>query len=185
MKILTTLLDNQQLKPSTPSPSRQVSEGSRGIHASPAVGPGMIAVQLSDPHLKGLTVLTPRMSRILHPRQKWGEKYLQWATLTLCLRSMVCALMYHCYLLIQSPADNSINPTSRSTFMRKKNTKYDLANNGQEAVQKWWSGGFHLILVRSLPVVNFHPVYSPLDGYPDADLGWNSSHERDSTTRKY
>lgn len=32
--------------------------------------------------------------------------------------------------------------------MKRKNIKYDLANNGQEAVQKWRTGGFHLILVR-------------------------------------
>lgn len=32
--------------------------------------------------------------------------------------------------------------------MKKKKIKYDLANNGQEAVQKWRTGEFHLILVR-------------------------------------
>ena len=32
--------------------------------------------------------------------------------------------------------------------MRKKRIKYDVAKNGEEAVQKWKSGGFHLILVR-------------------------------------
>jgi osomolarity two-component system response regulator SSK1 len=31
--------------------------------------------------------------------------------------------------------------------MKKKKIKYDVASNGQEAVQKWKSGGFHLILV--------------------------------------
>lgn len=31
--------------------------------------------------------------------------------------------------------------------MKKKKIKYDVAKNGQEAVQKWKSGGFHLILV--------------------------------------
>ncbi|KAF5372018.1 hypothetical protein D9615_008095 [Tricholomella constricta] len=43
--------------------------------------------------------------------------------------------------------DNPINQTILSTFMKKKKIKYDLANNGQEAVQKWRTGGFHLILM--------------------------------------
>lgn len=43
--------------------------------------------------------------------------------------------------------DNPINQTILSTFMKKKRIKYDLANNGQEAVQKWRTGEFHLILV--------------------------------------
>ena len=37
--------------------------------------------------------------------------------------------------------------------MKKKKIKYDVAGNGQEAVQKWKSGGFHLILVRVLTLV--------------------------------
>ena len=44
--------------------------------------------------------------------------------------------------------DNPINQTILSTFMKRKKIKYDLASNGQEAVQKWRTGGFHLILVR-------------------------------------
>jgi hypothetical protein len=31
--------------------------------------------------------------------------------------------------------------------MKRKKIKYDIANNGAEAVNKWKSGGFHLILV--------------------------------------
>jgi osomolarity two-component system response regulator SSK1 len=31
--------------------------------------------------------------------------------------------------------------------MKKKKIKYDVAKNGEEAVQKWRTGGFHLILV--------------------------------------
>jgi hypothetical protein len=44
-------------------------------------------------------------------------------------------------------SDNPINQTILSTFMKKKQIKYDVAKNGQEAVQKWRTGGFHLILV--------------------------------------
>ena len=43
--------------------------------------------------------------------------------------------------------DNPINQTILSTFMKKKKIKYDVATNGAEAVEKWKTGGFHLILV--------------------------------------
>lgn len=52
-------------------------------------------------------------------------------------------LFYCPFLLI----DNPINQTILSTFMRKKKIKYDVAKNGAEAVAKWKTGGFHLILV--------------------------------------
>lgn len=45
--------------------------------------------------------------------------------------------------------DNPINQTILSAFMRKKGIRYEVASNGQEAVQKWKIGGFHLILVCS------------------------------------
>ncbi|KAF9558224.1 hypothetical protein CPC08DRAFT_667774 [Agrocybe pediades] len=51
--------------------------------------------------------------------------------------------------------DNPINQTILSTFMRRKRIKYELANNGQEAVQKWRTGGFHLILMDiQMPVMD-------------------------------
>lgn len=31
--------------------------------------------------------------------------------------------------------------------MKRKKIRYDIANNGKEAVEKWKTGGFHLILV--------------------------------------
>lgn len=43
--------------------------------------------------------------------------------------------------------DNPINQTILSTFMKKKKITYQLASNGQEAVEKWRTGQFHLILV--------------------------------------
>jgi osomolarity two-component system, response regulator SSK1 len=43
--------------------------------------------------------------------------------------------------------DNPINQTILSTFMKKKKIKYDVASNGAEAVEKWRTGEFHLILV--------------------------------------
>ncbi|KAF9246861.1 hypothetical protein BU15DRAFT_84467 [Melanogaster broomeanus] len=51
--------------------------------------------------------------------------------------------------------DNPINQTILSTFMRKKKIKYDVAKNGEEAVQKWRSGDFHLILMDiQMPVMD-------------------------------
>ena len=38
--------------------------------------------------------------------------------------------------------------------MRRKKIKYDVAKNGEEAVQKWHNGGFHLILVIIRPDVD-------------------------------
>ncbi|KAI0824651.1 hypothetical protein BC628DRAFT_1321751 [Trametes gibbosa] len=51
--------------------------------------------------------------------------------------------------------DNPINQTILSTFMKKKRIKYDVAKNGEEAVSKWRSGGFHLILMDiQMPVMD-------------------------------
>ncbi|KAL5527154.1 hypothetical protein ACEPAG_5945 [Sanghuangporus baumii] len=51
--------------------------------------------------------------------------------------------------------DNPINQTILSTFMRKKKIKYDVAKNGAEAVAKWKTGGFHLILMDiQMPVMD-------------------------------
>ena len=35
-------------------------------------------------------------------------------------------------------------------FLRKRRIKHQVANNGQEAVEKWKTGIFHLILVCRL-----------------------------------
>ncbi|TEB29481.1 hypothetical protein FA13DRAFT_1711087 [Coprinellus micaceus] len=51
--------------------------------------------------------------------------------------------------------DNPINQTILSTFMRKKKIKYDIANNGAEAVAKFKTGGFHLILMDiQMPIMD-------------------------------
>ncbi|KAI0921389.1 hypothetical protein AcW1_004617 [Taiwanofungus camphoratus] len=51
--------------------------------------------------------------------------------------------------------DNPINQTILSTFMQKKKIKFDVAKNGEEAVAKWRSGGFHLILMDiQMPVMD-------------------------------
>ncbi|KAG0145085.1 hypothetical protein CROQUDRAFT_659173 [Cronartium quercuum f. sp. fusiforme G11] len=49
--------------------------------------------------------------------------------------------------------DNRINQTILATFLRKKSVRYDVAMNGQEAVDKWRTGSFHLVLMDlQLPV---------------------------------
>ena len=68
-------------------------------------------------------------------------------------------------------ADNPINQTILSTFMKKKKIKFDVAKNGEEAVVKWQTGGFHLILVGVSRT--YHTLWSRMltsfpDGYPDA-----------------
>ncbi|KZV75094.1 hypothetical protein PENSPDRAFT_681291 [Peniophora sp. CONT] len=51
--------------------------------------------------------------------------------------------------------DNPINQTILTTFMRRKKIKFDVAKNGEEAVNKWKSGQFHLILMDiQMPVMD-------------------------------
>ena len=68
-------------------------------------------------------------------------------------------------------ADNSISQTLLYTFMRKKKIKYDVAKNGEKAVEKWRSGRFYLILVGSAlhPKSTFSRMNSLLDGYSNAN----------------
>lgn len=49
--------------------------------------------------------------------------------------------------------DNSINQAILGAFLRKHKIHYQMAKNGQEAVDKWRKGGFHLVLMDiQLPV---------------------------------
>ncbi|PWN48521.1 hypothetical protein IE53DRAFT_192524, partial [Violaceomyces palustris] len=43
--------------------------------------------------------------------------------------------------------DNPINQKILATFLNRKKIAHEVANNGREAVDKWQTGGFHLILV--------------------------------------
>ena len=66
--------------------------------------------------------------------------------------------------------------------MKKKKIKYDVAKNGEEAVQKWRSGGFHLILVGTYVCLLLHTrldacVYA--DGYSDASDGRHTGYQGD------
>lgn len=49
--------------------------------------------------------------------------------------------------------DNAINQAILGAFLRKHKIPYKIAKNGQEAVDKWRTGGFHLVLMDiQLPV---------------------------------
>ncbi|TIB80295.1 hypothetical protein E3Q22_01974 [Wallemia mellicola] len=51
--------------------------------------------------------------------------------------------------------DNPINQTILKKFMTRRNVKYDIALNGEEAVEKWRTGTFHLILMDlALPIMS-------------------------------
>lgn len=65
--------------------------------------------------------------------------------------------------------------------MKKKKIKYDTASNGLEAVQKWKSGGFHLILVCVfVGLLNDENLTRNWkDGYSDACYGRNPGHQGD------
>ncbi|KAF8509416.1 hypothetical protein BU17DRAFT_56116 [Hysterangium stoloniferum] len=57
-----------------------------------------------------------------------------------------------CVLIVE---DNAINQTILSTFMRRNKIKYEVAWNGREAVDKWKTGNFHLILMDiQMPVMD-------------------------------
>lgn len=77
--------------------------------------------------------------------------------------------------------DNPINQTILSMFMKKKGIKYAVAKDGEEAVQKWKAGSFHLVLVSSFSSVpESYPQHtlkttsiSLADGYSTASQVWN------------
>jgi CheY-like chemotaxis protein len=63
--------------------------------------------------------------------------------------------------------DNRINQTILATFLMKRGIKYDVANNGVEAVEKWKTGNFHLVLVRFVSLVLYHGLWGT-----DVRLPW-------------
>ncbi|RCK63219.1 Oxidative stress response two-component system protein SSK1 [Candida viswanathii] len=49
--------------------------------------------------------------------------------------------------------DNAINQAILGAFLRKRKIHYKIAKNGQEAIDKWKQGGYHLVLMDiQLPV---------------------------------
>ena len=58
--------------------------------------------------------------------------------------------------------------------MRRRRLKYATANNGAEAVEKWRTGQYHLILVPSYFTVSMKYALSSMltDGHSNASHGW-------------
>jgi len=67
--------------------------------------------------------------------------------------------------------------------MRKKKIKYDIANNGLEAVEKWASGGYHLILVRLLPSLSHSPCVNTCIRWIFRCQWWTASRLREKLGR--
>lgn len=56
-------------------------------------------------------------------------------------------------ILVLVVEDNAINQAILGAFLRKHKIHYQIAKNGQEAIDKWRAGGFHLVLIDiQLPV---------------------------------
>jgi osomolarity two-component system response regulator SSK1 len=66
-------------------------------------------------------------------------------------------------------------------FFRRKKIKYQTAKDGVEAVEKWRTGGFHLILVRYPRMVS---QLTHVDGHPAACHGRHRGDKGDSQARK-
>ena len=62
--------------------------------------------------------------------------------------------------------------------MQRKKISYAVASNGQEAVEKWRTGNYHLVLVMLEEGFSGSSLTRLVDGYPDAHHGRNSGNKR-------
>jgi hypothetical protein len=76
--------------------------------------------------------------------------------------------------------DNPIEQAVLKTFMQRKKISYSVASNGQEAVEKWRTGNYHLVLVKFKEGSLSMWLTWLADGYTDAHNGRDSGNERDS-----
>jgi len=63
--------------------------------------------------------------------------------------------------------------------MQRKKISYAVASNGQEAVEKWRTGNYHLVLVMFEEGFPSTSLTGLADGYSNAHNGWNSGNEGD------
>lgn len=84
--------------------------------------------------------------------------------------------------------DNPINQNILSTYLRKKKIKHESANDGREAVEKWSTGNFHIILVSDTrDHVEIVAYALASDGYPASSherLGSHQDHPRNGKIRQ-
>lgn len=78
----------------------------------------------------------------------------------------------------QLTPDNPINQNILAMFFKRKKIKHQTAKDGQEAVEKWRTGGFHLILVSSL-ILSILVADDP-DGHPASRHGRYRGDQGDS-----
>lgn len=63
--------------------------------------------------------------------------------------------------------------------MQRKKISYAVASNGQEAVEKWGTGNYHLVLVMSEEGFPSTLLTGLVDGHTDAHNGWYSGDKGD------
>lgn len=81
--------------------------------------------------------------------------------------------------------DNAINQAILGAFLRKYKIRYQIAKNGQEAVDKWRTGGFHLVLMDiQLPVKSGIEATKEIRHLEKINkIGVFAQHELSSTSR--
>ncbi|KAJ7122901.1 hypothetical protein C8R44DRAFT_784879 [Mycena epipterygia] len=113
------------------------SESSEAAAQQPSSGP-------SSPQLSSPTFRRPMRRRTATPDPKVLEKAKAAPDIDIVPPISV--------LIVE---DNVVNQMQLAGFMRKKKLKFQVANNGLEAVQKWKTGNFDLILMDiQMPVMD-------------------------------
>lgn len=66
-------------------------------------------------------------------------------------------------------------------FLKKKRIQHQSAKDGLEAVEKWKTGNFHLILVsHTCSSAGSGSTDAEVDGHSAAEDGWKGSHQTHS-----
>ena len=136
------------------SPAQQASPQMQAQATSPAVGPHISAAQAAAALAKQREVAAQQASAQAggpgaNRRTASGASGKKQRR-TISRRATLATVPPINVLIVE---DNPINQTILSMFMKKKGIKYAVAKDGEEAVQKWKAGSFHLVLMDiQLPV---------------------------------
>ncbi|KAK6454772.1 uncharacterized protein RJT20DRAFT_98637 [Scheffersomyces xylosifermentans] len=123
--------------PSPPGDSQQLKASSREIREQPHKETGKKEVKEKEKE--------PKKSGNLIPYGGKGTKHLKSS------KSTTDKVLPSISVLVVE--DNAINQAILGAFLRKHKIHYQIAKNGQEAIDKWRKGGFHLVLMDiQLPV---------------------------------